>query len=239
MIDILIPVLGRPARAQITADSIHQNTSNEHRVVFIASPDDASEIAACERTGADVLIVPWPPGRGDWARKLNYAFDRTEGEWIFQGADDLRFSHHWDRQALLIADRQRKRVIGTADLGNPLVGQAKHSTHTLIKRSYIDDFGGTIDNTGRVFSELYDHAWGDNEFVETAMLRGEWAFAKRAVVEHLHPDWGKANPDPTYAKGRRRFLDDRRLYLRRMRKVRMVMARSAVMAARRERRRAQ
>jgi hypothetical protein len=54
------------------------------------------------------------------------------------------------------------------------------------------------------------------ELVEVAKRRGEWAFAKRAVVEHFHPHWGNADSDPTYIKAMRSTAHDRRLYMQRM-----------------------
>jgi hypothetical protein len=54
------------------------------------------------------------------------------------------------------------------------------------------------------------------ELVEVAKRRNEWAFAKRAVVEHFHPHWGNAESDQTYVKAMRSTNHDRRLYMHRM-----------------------
>jgi hypothetical protein len=215
MIDILVPVLGRPHNAQPLVDSAAA-TAEPYRVVFVCSPNDSEQIAACQATGAETMIVDWNPGKGDCARKLNYAFLHTDSEWVFQGADDIRFSPMWDHQALMLARKRDKQVIGTNDLHNPAVKRRLQSTHTLFARSYIDRQGGTIDSTGVVFCELYDHQFIDTEFVETARRRHVWAFSRHSVVEHLHPHWGLAQMDDTYVKAYRATDQDYRLYMSRM-----------------------
>jgi hypothetical protein len=213
MIDILIPVLARPWNVAPLVESIEATTEEDHRAVFICSPGDDEEIAACRAHGYVTLIVPWEPGPADFARKINWAFEQTDSEWVFQGADDIRFSARWDSEALRVAKIRRRSVIGTNDLHNPAVLQGRHSTHTLFSRDYIVRHGsGTLDGTGRVFCELYDHQFVDTEFCEVAMLRKEWAFAKRAVVEHHHPYWGVVPYDPTYTKALRATAADLALY---------------------------
>ena len=169
-----------------------------------------------EEAGLTPLIHPEPAGAGNFARKINWAFTQTSREWFFQGADDIRFSAGWDVEAFRIAERRRASVIGTNDLHNPLVKRGKHSTHTLIRRSYIEEHGGTFDGTGLVFHEGYDHQWVDNEFIETAKFRKAWAFSAGSVVEHFHPHWGNAHTDPTYRKATRATRKDMLLYRERM-----------------------
>ena len=191
-------------------------TQAPHRVFFICSPSDHAEIEACEASTAITLVVPWEPEAADFARKINWAFPQTDAPFVFQGADDLRFHERWDEHALRVAEHRGAGVIGTNDLGNPLVKRGGHSTHTLIRRSYIDTYGGTYDDSGLVFCEKYDHQYVDNEFVQTAIRRGQWAFSKRSIVEHLHPHWRKSPTDATYAKATRATLEDGKLYVRRM-----------------------
>lgn len=212
-IDILIPVLNRPQNVQPLMASL-QVTQEPYRVIFICSPRDTEQIAAC--SAYETLIVDWRPGKGDFAKKINFAFDRTDSEWLFQGADDIKFYPGWDTMALQQADKTGKLVIGTNDLHNPLVKRGRESTHTLFARSYIEQQGGTLDNTGRVFCELYDHQFVDLEFCETAKRRGVWGFCRQSIVEHLHPHWGLAEDDATYKKAVRNTGDDHRLYAERM-----------------------
>lgn len=216
MIDIVVPVLARPQNVKPFMESV-AITSHEYRVFFICSPSDKKEIAACRASGAKTLVVDWEPGHGDFARKINWAFPQTSAPWVFQGADDLHFHQSWDVYAIKIGDKRNVGVVGTDDLGNALVMRGGHSTHTLIRREYITTYGGTFDDTGLVFCELYDHQYTDNEFTQTAIRRGQWAFSKRSKVEHLHPAWGKAGVDATYTKALRATKQDARLFAQRMR----------------------
>lgn len=198
-------------------ESAQCTTVIDYKVYFICSPNDKTQIRECKQSGAEVLVVSYPPGGGDFARKINHAFDATDEEWVFQGADDIRFSPEWDKQALAMAHRTNAGVIGTNDLGNPNVLRGRGSTHTLFRRSYIENYqDGTVDHTGRVFCELYDHQFVDVEFIHTATMRRQWAFAKRSIVEHLHPHWGKGEMDATYVKATRATKKDLKLYQSRL-----------------------
>lgn len=226
--------------------SLKEATQFPYKVFFICSKGDAAEIKACRETSATTFVVPWEPGHGDFAKKINWLFPQTDAPWIFQAADDLKFHHGWDVQAMRVGDRRKAGVIGTNDMGNPLVRRGGHSTHTFISRHYIAEYGGTFDDTGLVFCELYDHQYCDNEFVQTAIRRGQWAFSKRSMVEHLHPHWRKSAMDETYEKATRSTLHDQKLYMRRMklgdrmeRRARMKQTRAERVEAKRARRRAQ
>jgi len=214
-IDILVPVLGRPRNVTPLLESL-EVTKEPHEVFFICSPGDLEQIASCQASGRETWIVDWHPGAADFAKKINWMFERTEAQWVFQAADDVRFYPGWDETALRVAKSRAKSVIGTNDLHNEAVKRGLQATHVLFRRDYIERHGGTQDNTGRVFCELYDHQYVDLEFCETAKRRGEWAFAKQSIVEHLHPHWGLAEDDETYRKAVRRSGPDRRLYQKRM-----------------------
>lgn len=223
-IDIAIPVLGRPGQEQKVLESIHANSRTPYRVLFLCSQGDSPQIAACAQTGAGMLIVPWPAGPGDFARKINYAFAKLADEFLFTAADDLRFHPGWDEKALRVAEDTGAGVIGTNDMGNPLVRRGRHSTHSLVRRSYIEEQGGTFDGSGAVLCEKYDHQWCDNELVQTAMLRHQWAFAHEALVEHLHPNWRKSDMDATYEKAMRATRADIALFQKRMRRARATIS---------------
>lgn len=227
MIALLVPVLGRAHQIKPLLESIQGASLSEHRVVLIFSPGDDA-IEAAEGSNAELLVATWAPDHADYAKKLKLGFRHTDDDWLFQGATDLVFHTGWDTAALTVAQRTHCQVIGTNDLGNPLVKRGIHSTHTLFSRSYIEEYGGTADDSGLIFSEAYDHQWSDSEFIETARLRRQYAFAKRSVVEHMHPHWGKGQMDDTYLKALRCTSEDQKLFMRR---------RAAVVRAEQKRRR--
>lgn len=222
-ITILVPVLARPKNARPLVASIHDNSAVEHRIIFLCTPHDQEEILACGDTGAEVHIVDWESGPGDWAKKINRGFSLTTSDFCLLGADDLRFHPDWDTEALRVARETTAGVIGTNDLGNATVMRGLHSTHPLVRRTYVEE-RGTIDKPGQCVHEGYRHQWVDTELCETAKVRGQWAFAKNSRVEHLHPMWHKSKMDPTYEKALSTSTEDHEHFKER----RMLWSRAAL-----------
>lgn len=220
---VLVPMLGRAHLVEGLVENLR--STSEAPVLFICSPGDRDAIVACNQTGEDVLVVEWQPGRADYAKKINAGYRDTEEPWVFTGASDLVFRPDWDVHALVVARRTGAGVIGTQDTQNAMVKRGLQSTHSLVSRAYVEEYGGTFDSTGAIYSEAYDHQFVDMELVETAKLRGRWAFSKRSVVEHRHPHWKTAEDDDTYRKAMRQTTQDRRLYVQRMRRFERVEAR--------------
>jgi hypothetical protein len=213
LIAVLAPVLNRPERARPLADSLRSTSTA--RLVLLCSPGDRDEIAACRKVARhdsriDVIVVGWQPGPGDYARKVNEGVRRTVEPWLLNAADDLLFHDGWDREALDVADRTGRRVIGTNDLCNRRVIRGRHSTHSLVHRSYIDEVG-TVDRQGVMLHEGYRHNFCDDELVQTAIHRREFVMAARSHVQHLHPNCGHGDDDDTYRRGMEGFREDGRL----------------------------
>lgn len=222
---ILIPMLGR---AHLVAPLVANiQAYGGAPILFVCSPNDRDALVECNRSGADVLVVDWEPGRADYAAKINLGYRETIEPWVFTGASDLVFTPDWDVHALVVGERTGAGVIGTQDTSNPLVKRGVQSTHSLVRREYVQEFGGTFDNTGAIYSETYDHQYIDIELVETAKLRGRWAFSKRSVVEHKHPHWATAPMDSTYEKATRQTTQDRRLFQARMKRCERALARNS------------
>lgn len=194
---IIAPVLSRPQNVVPLMASLAQNTTVPHRLLFIASPDEGAEIDALERAGADYVIAPFSCTPGDYARKINLGYELTTEPLIFTAADDIKFHPLWAERAtnLMVG---RIGVVGTNDMANPRVRAGKHSTHTLVKRSYVEEFGGTWDVPGQVLCPLYHHEFCDEELISVAKVRKAWAFARASLVEHMHPHFGKGAYDGTY-----------------------------------------
>jgi hypothetical protein len=227
MIDVLVPVLDRPHRAAPLAASLRESAGAvPYRLVWVCSPHDPVQEHAARATldsagdgevpGA-VIVVPFEPGPGDYARKVNYAYRDTAGwssfEFVFTGADDLDFRPGW-AEACLEAAETGAGVVGTNDLANPRVKRGLHSTHSLVSRAYVEECGATFDETpGVLLFEGYDHQYVDTELVYVADGRGCFAFAAGARVVHLHPFYNRSVPkDATYEKALRQGQADRKRY---------------------------
>lgn len=220
---VLIPVLARPQRAAPLLDSLFASERLAGlRPVFVATRGDRGELRAIEAARAlhpdraiHVLELP-PAERGDYGIKINVAARTVRDEWLFQAADDLRFEPGWADVAIGVAEMHDASVVGTNDMGNPSVKAGLHSTHSLVRRAYVVEHG-TIDEPGLMLHEGYAHNYVDNELVETAMSRGQWAFAHESLVEHLHPIWRKGTRDATYERGDLHMREDAELFRNRRR----------------------
>jgi glycosyltransferase involved in cell wall biosynthesis len=222
VIDIVIPVLARPDNAQPLVDSIRKATTVPYTITFMVSPGDDAELEACLATGAIVHVVDWEPGPADASRKWNLGYTMGSNPFVLLAADDLEFEPGWDVAVLKQADRSGAGVIGTNDQANPLVMKGKHSTHPVVRRSYIDAVGGTFfDGPGFVYHEGYDHQAVDNELYEAAVGRKEWAFAMTSIVRHMHPIYphrgrSKTMMDDTYRRAMAEGSADIKLFKSRL-----------------------
>jgi hypothetical protein len=214
---ILVPILGRPGNVAALVAS-HAASEQSSRLVFICNHDDEPTLAAVRAAMRDapsrevaLVVVPWEGGAyADWARKLNWTWPLVKEEWRLHGADDIHFHPGWLDEALRVAARFDVCVVGTNDLGNPRVVAGVHATHQLVHRDYWEC--GTVDEAGKVVTEVYHHNFVDDEFVQTAIARGTYASARSSIIEHFHPDWGKAEDDETYRKGKSQFGRDTTLF---------------------------
>lgn len=208
---VVVPVLNRPHAVAPLLENIAAATPEPHRVAFIPDPDDELELEAIRAAGGDVVLEL----AGGYAAKVNAAAAVTDEPYVMLAADDLRFHRGWATAALeLMSDTVG--VVGTNDLGNRRVIRGDHATHSLVARWYVDELG-TIDEPGRILHEGYRHNFCDDELVGTAKSRGAFAFARDAVVEHLHPNWGKGDDDETYQLGMSSWREDRRRFHERAR----------------------
>lgn len=218
MIDVLVPVLGRPQNAASLVKSFREAAGAWAGLHFLCSPGDDEQIDACRATGENVIVVAWAPGRrSDYPRKMNRGFAATSSEFALLGADDIEFRYGWWQEALRVAEETGACIVGTNDLANPQVKRGNSSTHPLVRRSYVEEQGGSLDGPGILLHEGYDHNWVEVELNQLAQARDCWAFAKDALVVHRHPLWRTASDDDTYRKGRANEREDRRLFIERSR----------------------
>lgn len=208
---MLVPVLGRPQNAQRLVDSFRAFSSPMDEIHFLCSPGDDAQIEAALQTRENVLIMSFPAGRADYARKMNFGYANTERPFLFLGSDDIDFTAGWADRAF--ARMEGKAVVATNDLANSQVKRGQFGTHCLVRRSYVDEQGATAEMTpGVLMHEGYDHNFVDRELCHLAEHRGLYAFAKDSIVKHRHPLWRTAPDDDTYKRGIANFHADRKLF---------------------------
>jgi glycosyltransferase involved in cell wall biosynthesis len=189
-------VLGRPQRVRPTIDSVVDGCP-PCRLLFICDPGDSEEIREIEKHEAEYIVVD-----GNYATKINEGIRQTSEPFVFLGADDLKFHPGWFDTCMAQLEGGAE-VVGTNDLCNKRVLAGEHATHSLVTRSYTER--GLIDGGEGLLFEGYQHEYVDDELVGTAKKRGAFALALDAIVEHLHPDVGKAPMDDLYAGQRSRM----------------------------------
>lgn len=212
---MVVPVLGRPQNAVPFMSSLRASTDRA-TVYAVAGPEDTAEahqatVAAWYAAGAEVITGPGVT----FAEKVNLGYEMTTEPWLFIVGDDVEFRFGWLAAAIGAAGDEY-HVVGTNDLGNPRVIAGEHGTHLLIRRSYVAQHGASWDGPGVVCHEGYRHMYVDDEVVTVAQQRGVWISARNAVVEHLHPAWGKGDDDPVYVLGRSHMEQDRERFEKRM-----------------------
>jgi glycosyltransferase involved in cell wall biosynthesis len=206
---ILVPVLNRPHRVMPLLESIKAATPDA-LVVFLSDPSDGREHAA-------LAGVPWAGAPaalidsegGNYAEKINRGVELTDTTYIFTGADDLDFHPGWF-EAAVAQMTDEIGCVGTQDLCNRRVVRGEHATHFLLARWYAEQ--SCIDGSPGPLFEGYEHEFVDDELIGTARKRDVYAFAGDAVVEHLHPDVGKAPTDRLYQAQGERMARSRPLF---------------------------
>ncbi len=207
---VIVPVLDRPQNvAPLCASFSLSNTPG--RLMFVVTRGDDAELAAVEASGENYVLTE----KVTWPDKINLAYRMIHNnhlaEWVLFGADDVRFYEGWWDATSPFRAQPEICVIGTNDLGNPRVTAGDHTTHPLVRASYM----GTIDDPDSVVHGGYAHSFVDDEFLWTAKMRQAWAFAPTAIIEHYHPFWNKSEWDATYEKGQATLEADKALWFAR------------------------
>jgi glycosyltransferase involved in cell wall biosynthesis len=209
MIDIIIPTIGRPDRLAALVDNIDTVTATDHSITFVTEAFDTATIETVTALGLTPVINDRTE---NYAGAVNTAYEQSDADYLFAGADDLIFHPGWD-QACLAGFDGWFGVVGTNDLLNPYVLAGSHSTHHLVARWYLDDVGGVVDlGPGSFLPECYDHNFTDTEFIGTAKMRARFRPCLDAVVEHLHVTTGRAPADATHERSVRAFAEDAAMY---------------------------
>jgi hypothetical protein len=209
---VIVPVMGRPQNAAPFMESLKASTDKATVYAIVGPEKEAGKSAvAWQKAGAQVRVTQG----STFAEKVNAAYKLTTEPWLLLVGDDVRFHSGWLEAAQKVG--AVASVVGTNDLANPRVLAGEHTCHPLIKRSYIDKVGASWDGPGIVAHE-YGHWFVDDEIVTAAKKRGVWGFAKDAVIEHLHPLWGKAGDDEIYRLGQSKAEADQALFKERLEK---------------------
>jgi hypothetical protein len=211
-VDVIVPVLHRPQNVRPLLQSLKASTGLT-TAWFVCDVDDTDEQAEVLKYGGKVL-----KRNGTFAEKVNFAVTRPalKAPWVFLTGDDVMFHPSWLDHAQHVAKNYGALVVGTNDLGNPRVMNGEHATHLLINREYITQIGSSWDGPGIACHEGYRHWFIDDEIVTAAKQRGVWQMALGSYVEHMHPYWGKGEPDDVYELGQEHAEQDKATFNKRL-----------------------
>lgn len=238
-VDVLVPVMRRPQNAEPFMRALRASTGLATVWAVCDATDDETR-NAWTAAGARVVSIAVAGGRvwtplegalmpegpflpGTFAQKVNAGFKATSQPWVFVCGDDVRFHAGWLDHAEATAG-DRYHVIGTNDLSNARVVSGEHSTHLLMRRSYVEEQGGSWDGPGVLAHEGYGHWFVDDEIVLAAKQHNAWAMALGSIVEHLHPIFGKAEDDDVYRLGQARAKKDQAHFKERFHHARVARA---------------
>jgi GT2 family glycosyltransferase len=185
-IAIIVPTIGRPERLGGLAAKFRM-TSPPHRMVFVCDRDDQPSITAASCFGQVVLT------RGGYPQAVNEGIAASAERYILVAADDVKPHPDWFEHATA-AMTDRIGLVAPNDLGSSEVMAGEYATFPFVARWYIT-------RHGPLYDQAFRHNGADIDASLRARQRGAFAYAPDAVVEHVHPNYGKADVDDTYLHG--------------------------------------
>lgn len=193
-VDVIVPLM-RPDNL----DRLMLSLDRRHEVHAIVVHD------GLDVSGYPVTSVDTRSDHTTYAEKVNLALKHSEADFVLVIGDDCEFDDGWFEAAQEVSPWAD--VIGTNDseqgrVRNPDVAAGRHADHFLIRRSYIDDEGSSLDGPGVVMPVAYDHWFVDREVIELAKARGVFRMAPDCRIIHHHPgydgDEAARQADPVY-----------------------------------------
>jgi hypothetical protein len=203
MLAVCVPTYGRADRLKRVAENIHENTIVPHKIYFIVEPEDTESQEAVKALGEELVISKYP---GCHTGAANTVVEQLEEAYFIMANDDFNFHKEWDTRAIA-AMPDNIMVCGVNDMGNGMC-----NTIFVVKLRYIREMSGVIDFPNTYFCPAYKHNYADQEFYETAIMRGVYTICRESEVEHMHPGFGKGVKDQTYQRSDSTAPGDQQTY---------------------------
>jgi glycosyltransferase involved in cell wall biosynthesis len=129
-------------------------------------------------------------GKGGCVAAWNAAAEKSCGEVLVQLSDDWDPPMHWDEILLnAIGDTSESKVLAISD---------GHRTDNLLCMAILTR--ARYEQQGYMFHFDFFSVYSDNYFTDKAYADGVIIEARDIIFEHLHPVFGKAEWDETYAR---------------------------------------
>jgi glycosyltransferase involved in cell wall biosynthesis len=200
---VIVPTYRRADMLEALVANIHDTTQSAHRIYLVMEEADTDTLTVSK--GLDAVSVVGTFGSCSVA--VNAGYRASDEPFVAITNDDCVFQTGWDTAALSRFTDQ-VHVVGMND------GYGDTKCFPMVRRSFIEEHSGVFDKPNTIF-HTYASQGPDTEFAFYAMLRGVWANAYDAVVEHRNWRVG-ADPDhPNYVKARDTISADLDEYNRR------------------------
>lgn len=214
-IAIVIPTMGRAELLFPLAWNIARTTpTGVFQIYFVANVEDnLTQEAILKIEGPVQMVMAHKRG---YPCAVNAGVREVKERWVAIVNDDVRFHDGW-LKGLFDVMTPTTSVIATNDL-SPHTANGDACTQPVVERRYIETYGGAWDEPGVTMHEGYWHNFSETELYDVARSRGVATYAPGSIIEHLHPDWGKAEIDDTYLAGSKKpgtWEHDHDLYVER------------------------
>lgn len=188
-VSIVIPAMRANRITDVIASIVA--TTTDYEIIVVATGD-------CAAVATELPVTLINDGGGSWPKRLNLGYKSTHANFIFTGADDLKFHPNWFESAMITMN-QFPNGFGVVAVNDYL---NRAGVHFLIAKRYIDEIGGVLDQpVGTIACEAYAHSYCDDELRTTALFHNRFAYCNDSVVEHMHTGAGKAENDAIYEMG--------------------------------------
>lgn len=188
-VDVVVPYFGgtqAEANIPLLSKSLRASTGLAN-LYFVVDPEEkhtrARGLMAID--GASVI-----EHGGGYADRVNFAYKVLNSvdpaPWFMAVDESARFRPGWLDKAQEVAKIYGASAIGTNDLLDDRVRAGETSHMVLLRRSYVDEHGGSWDGAGSIFYEGYATQLMHEELVNAGKLRGQYQAASGAHIEKVY-----------------------------------------------------
>ena len=187
---LLVPTRNRPDSILRLIDSLEQKTADIGSIELLLYFDE--DDLSCEhinfRRWSFVRIVTGP--RKTLSVCWNVLAENAGGEWLFLLGDDVIFrTQGWDTNFSKVCDRISDRI-GLV-FCNDGFWRARFAAHFCISKTWVNTVGRFVPP---YFPSDFNDLWLD----EVATRLGRRFYVPNVLIEHMHPNFGKAELDVTH-----------------------------------------
>jgi hypothetical protein len=225
---VITPSRGRPERLRAMIDACLSLAEADTDIAIANDDDDLYDLTGYGYAWSGRVIWHHGPraGLGAWTNHLAAAHSGEYRALASLGDDHVPRTRGWDRLLLEAIDGMGGEGIA--------YGDDLHQRGDLPTAPVIS--AGIVEAVGWMMEPSLSHMFVDNVWRDLGRAAGCLAYIPGVVIEHCHPDAGKADRDGTYAASVAGEEADRQAYERWRRermgidvaKVRAVMATSPV-----------